>query len=59
MSESKYDQVVAAFRELMEAGEQPTQEKIRGVVFAKTGAKMSNATIQKQGNSKFKIQNSK
>lgn len=47
MSESKYDQVVAAFRELMEAGEQPSQEKIRGVVFAKTGAKMSNATIQK------------
>ncbi|HAZ46410.1 MAG TPA: hypothetical protein DDW76_32225 [Cyanobacteria bacterium UBA11369] len=47
MSESKYDQVVAAFRQLMEAGEQPSQEKIRGVVFAKTGAKMSNATIQK------------
>lgn len=47
MSESKYEQVVAAFRELMEAGEQPSQEKIRGVVFAKTGAKMSNATIQK------------
>ncbi|MBD3557391.1 DNA-binding protein [Planktothrix sp. FACHB-1355] len=47
MSESKYDQVVAAFRELIEAGEQPSQEKIRGVVFAKTGAKMSNATIQK------------
>ncbi len=47
MSQSKYDQVIAAYRQLIEAGESITQDKIKAIIFAQTGIKMSNSTVSK------------
>lgn len=47
MTQSKYDQVVEAFRQLTEAGETPTQDKIKAIILEKTGIKMSNSTVSK------------
>ena len=47
MTHSKYDQVVEAFRQLIEAKETPTQDKIKAIILEKTGVKMSNSTVSK------------
>lgn len=47
MTQSKYDQVIEAFRQLTEAGETPTQDKIKAIILEKTGIKMSNSTVSK------------
>jgi DNA repair exonuclease SbcCD ATPase subunit len=47
MTLSKYEQVVEAFRELTSACETPTQDKIKAIIFEKTGVKMSNSTVSK------------
>jgi len=47
MTHSKYDQVVEAFRLLIEAKETPTQDKIKAIILEKTGIKMSNSTVSK------------
>lgn len=47
MSQSKYDEVVGAYLRLREAGEEPTQDKIKAIILEKTGVKMSNSTVSK------------
>ncbi|NEP56795.1 MAG: hypothetical protein F6K31_07185 [Symploca sp. SIO2G7] len=47
MTASKYEEVVAAYRQLTEAGETPSQDKIKAIILERTGVKMSNTTVSK------------
>ncbi|NET55394.1 MAG: hypothetical protein F6K47_04155 [Symploca sp. SIO2E6] len=47
MTASKYEEVVAAYRQLTEAGETPSQDKIKAIILDRTNVKMSNTTVSK------------